>query len=192
LCSKIESAQQWRHHDPLLWTGPRRDGSLFSVLCRLARGIAGYRASSIILPMSDQRKSLLTDLDRMGDPLSYTAAVVAGVAFIVVAGCAALLLSDHSMLRSINWWSVIVLAGSVMSVCVIGYFRPRSAAVYLPVFLAGTLTLGLCVWYAWTARLPNSDVSPAKGVYHSLVFFVWWAVWATRTVRRLRSGREAG
>jgi hypothetical protein len=36
------------HNQPLLWTGPRRVGTLFYSLARPARRVAGHRASSVI------------------------------------------------------------------------------------------------------------------------------------------------
>ena len=140
--------------------------------------------------MTDRETHFRTGVDRMDHPLSHTAAVVAGVAFIVVAGCGALLLSDLAMLRSSTWWSALVLAGSVLSVSLIGYFRPHSRAVYVPVILAGVVTLGLCVWHAWWVRQPDSVVRPAKGLYQSLVFFGAWLAWAGGKFRHLRHRRQ--
>ena len=36
------------HNQPLLWTGPRRVGMLFYSSARLARRLAGHRASSVM------------------------------------------------------------------------------------------------------------------------------------------------
>ena len=138
--------------------------------------------------MPDPDASFRSGVDRMDHPLSHTAAVVAGVAIIVVAGCGALLLSDHRMLRSSNWWSAFVLAGSVASACVVGYFRPRSRAIYVPVALAGVVTLGLCVFHLWWVLYSETRISPAKGLYQSICFFSAWIAWAARTWWHLRSG----
>jgi hypothetical protein len=142
--------------------------------------------------MSDNPPHYRTGVDRMDHPLSHTAAVVGGVAFVAFAGCVALFLSDPGMLRSSIWWGAAVLSASVVSVCVIGYFRPRSRAVYVPVLLAGVVTLGLCVWHAWWVQHPTTKVSPAKGLYQSVTFFAAWLAWAARTFWHLRGRRPAG
>ena len=141
--------------------------------------------------MTDRDTSFRTGVDRMDHPLSHTAAVVAGVALVALAGCAALLLSDRRMLRSPSWWAAAVLAGSVVSACTVGYVRPRSPAIYVPVLLAGSVTLGLCAWHGWWALHPAGRVHPANGLYQSLAFFAAWLGWAGRTVRHLRAARRA-
>ena len=148
--------------------------------------------TTAIPPMSDLDTEYRSGIDRMDHPLSHTAAVVGGVAFVFFAGCVALLLSDSKMLRSSNWWGAFVLSASVISVCAIGYFRPSSRAIYVPVLLAGVVTLGVCAWHLWWVVHPRTKVSPVKGLYQSLVFFGAWLAWATRTFWHLRAGRRRG
>ena len=131
-----------------------------------------------------------SSIDRMDHPLSHTAAVVAGVAAIPLAGCAALLLSDSDMLRSSTWWSVVALAGAVVASAIIGYLRPCSRIIYVPVILSGLLTLSLCVWHLWWILQPESPEHLTKGLVKSLVFFGAWLAWATRKFRQLRARRK--
>ncbi len=140
----------------------------------------------VVPHMSESGTEYRTGIDRMDHPLSHMAAVVAGVAFVFFAGSLAVLLSDSKVLRSPNWWGMFVLSASVMSACVIGYFRPYSRAVYTPVVLAGLVTLGLCAWHLWSILHPASTISPVKAVVQSLAFFGTWLVWAARTFRHLR------
>ena len=129
-------------------------------------------------------------IDRMGHPLSHTAAVVAGVAVIVLAGCGALLLSDANMVRSTNWWSAVALAAGVLAASAIGYFRPGHRLIYVPVLLAGLTTLGLCIGHLWWATRPQSPVQPAKAAIQSVLFFGLWLTWAARTLWHLRLARR--
>ena len=156
------------------------------------------RIGSLVIPPMSRRDASFrtgldrTGLDRMDHPLSHTAAVVAGVAFVVFAGCLALMTEDRDMLRSSNWWSVFVLASSVMTVSVMGYFRPRSRAIYVPVLLAGVVSLGVCVWHMWWVLRATSMIEYAEGLYRSLVLFGVWLAWAGRTFWHLRGSRRAG
>ena len=125
----------------------------------------------------------------MGHPLSHTAAVVGGVAAIALAGCGALLLSDRQMLRSSTWWAAVVLAGAVLAAGVVGYFRPASRIIYIPVILSGLVTLGLCVWHVWGVLQPRPLEHWTRGLYKSLVFFAAWLTWAATKFWQLRAKR---
>lgn len=140
---------------------------------------------------SDQVREYNTGVDRMNHPLSHTAAVVGGGASIALLGCLALLMSDSKMLRSTNWWAAFALSASVTSVSLIGYFRPHSRAIYLPLLLAGAVTLGLCVLHLWWVLDPETKVHPAKGLIQSVVFFTSWLIWAGRKFLHLRAERRA-
>ena len=98
-------------------------------------------------------------LDRMDDPLSYTAAVVGGGASIILVGCTVLAISDPLLFRSTVWWSWTVLAIALLSMCVIGYMRPRSRLNYLPVGIAGIVLFGCCLLALRRYLAPDSDVS---------------------------------
>ncbi|HEY0009599.1 MAG TPA: hypothetical protein VGB55_12805 [Tepidisphaeraceae bacterium] len=140
--------------------------------------------------MNDPQTQYRTGRDRMDHPLSHAAAVVGGVAFLFFAGCMSLLLSDSKMLRSTTWWGFFSLSTAVLSVSIIGYFRPHSRAIYIPVVLAGVVTLGLCVGHAWHVWHPSTKTNPLK-MYHSLELFSVWLAWAARTIWLIRRGRPS-
>jgi hypothetical protein len=122
--------------------------------------------------------------DRMDNPLSSTAAIVGGIAFIVLVGCLSALLSDRTLLRSPRWWDATVLATCVLVTSILGYFRPNTRAIYLPVFLGGLMSFGLCLWAAWF--LLNDPQKGAIGFLQASGWFVAWCGWAANTFRQLR------
>lgn len=127
--------------------------------------------------MSAHDTQFRTGIDRMNHPLSDTAAVVGGAATVVLTGCVVSLLSDSKMFGSSNWWSVFVLSASVVSASVIGYFRPDSRVIYVPVVLAGLVTFGLCLWHLWSVYVRAIAIHPAEGLFQSVLFFTAWLAW---------------
>jgi len=128
--------------------------------------------------------------DRMNTPVGYMSAIVAGVAFIVVAACASLLLSDHTMLRSTRWLAMASLGVCVLTASVIGYRRPQSRMIYVPLILGGLCSLGLCFYITWFAWRPGSGVRFDRQIDLPIACFVTWCGWAFRAVRQLRQPAE--
>jgi Kef-type K+ transport system membrane component KefB len=128
----------------------------------------------------------------MDHPLSHTSAVVGGVAFIFVAGCLSLLLADLTMVRSSSWGMVFVLSSAVLVASIIGYLRPASRAIHVPVFLAGVVMLSVSVWYLWLMYRYRADDMTERAwvLYQAIVMFGMWLAWAGRTISQLRAQRR--
>jgi hypothetical protein len=135
--------------------------------------------------MHDDDSEYSGGIDRMDHPLSHIAAVVGGVACIMLIGCLALLLSDSRMLRSTTWWSVFALAAAMVTVCLIGYFNPRSRLIYVPVLIAGVVSFGICVYHLLWSLDSRDNPSIVPALIRSGVVFFLWIGWALQTVLHL-------
>jgi len=129
-------------------------------------------------------------LDRMDHPLSHLSAVVGAVAFIVVFGCVVIWLANARAAYSSSWWLVFLPSSLVLMTSLIGYFRPYSQAIYVPLLLAGGVMLAFCVGAAVLLLKAQDTAGLLGGLYKSLAAFAAWLIWAGRMTWLLRQGRR--
>jgi hypothetical protein len=77
----------------------------------------------------------------------------------------------------------------MVAVCIIGYFRPQSRAIYVPVLIAGLVSFGVCLYYLAWAFQPDSGTTRIGALVRSMAVFGIWIGWAFATFIHLRQRR---
>jgi chitinase len=128
--------------------------------------------------------------DRMGDPVSHTAAVTAAVSFLMLVCIVWLGLGVPRAARSLSWWGAGGALALVLVSSVAAYFKPHGWWSVVPLVLSGAVLLGLVIRLTWDV-ISRRDVERA---HYPFVMFAAWAGWAgTRYMawRKSRSGTTA-
>jgi chitinase len=123
--------------------------------------------------------------DRMGDPVSHTAAVTAAVSFLVLVGVVWLGAGVPGAGRSPAWWAAGVAAAFVLGASVLGYFRPHGLWSLVPLVLSGAVLLGLLAWHAWG----RAERGMPWKAHQIVILFLAWAAWAGAKWRAWRAAR---
>ena len=129
--------------------------------------------------------------DRMGHPVSHTAAVTAGVSVLFLI-CIVWLGSGIPRARySPVWWGAGVGVACVLASSLVSYFKPHSLWALVPLGVSGAVMLGLCAWSAWGV-IVRDDLSRA---HQPAIFTAMWVGWAAAKFghwRKARAGAAAG
>ena len=144
-----------------------------------ARECAGKgRANSVTL-------SAMKRFDRMGDPVSHTAAVTAAVSFLVLVGVVWLGAGVAGAGRSPAWWTAGAAAAFVLGASLLGYFKPHGLWSLVPLVLSGVVLLGLLAWHAWG----RAERGLPWRAHQIVILFLAWAAWAGAKMRAWRAAR---
>lgn len=144
--------------------------------------------------MRDEGES---NLDRLKNPVSETAAIGGGLVALVLFGWLAQGAMDPAQaIRSVGWWQVTGACVAVVVITVNAYFKPEGYWGWCVVVMTGMVGLWLtaaAAFGAWKGVALLAGVAAGVGVGGVAVLWVWVMLDAMRTERKRRMrGFEVG
>jgi hypothetical protein len=124
-------------------------------------------------------------VDRMHRPVSHTAAVVAAVSLLLLIVIAWSAAGIPRAAHSPAWWGAVLLVAFVLASSMLTYFRPHAPLTPVPLVVAGTVLLTMCVW-ASAAIIQRRDM---HRIYYPVIFAGVWVTWAVRKYAEWRAAR---